>query len=183
MKKILQKILAGLAVLVVNLGLFTSQSVNAAEIPSGDFSSQVRLTDATGNEILAGTQLKYDTEYKFNVDISLDDTVEVKKGDTLIVEVPDAFVILKTDTFTIYDAQGNPAGTAQKDPNSNKIIFTFNDYFEGLNENKKFGFEFNAQVSRRATNNTEIAPTDSFPIPSVITPPAQGIYPGEKIAK
>lgn len=127
--------------------------------------------------------MKYDTEYKFKVDISLDDTVAVNNGDTLIVEVPDAFVILKTDAFTIYDAQGNPAGTAQKDPNSNKIIFTFNDFFEGLNENKQFGFEFNAQVSRRVTNNTEVAPTDSFPIPPVVTPPAQGIYPGEKIAK
>lgn len=127
--------------------------------------------------------MKYDTEYKFKVDISLDDTVAVNNGDTLIVEDPDAFVILKTDAFTIYDAQGNPAGTAQKDPNSNKIIFTFNDFFEGLNENKQFGFEFNAQVSRRVTNNTEVAPTDSFPIPPVVTPPAQGIYPGEKIAK
>lgn len=41
MKKLVQKIMAGLAILLVSMGLVSSQLANAAEIPSGDFSTQV----------------------------------------------------------------------------------------------------------------------------------------------
>ncbi|WP_174853142.1 Ig-like domain-containing protein [Streptococcus suis] len=122
MKKLVQKIMAGLAILLVSMGLVSSQLASAAE--HSDVVTAVTITDTAGNPI---TEVGQFQTFRINADFALPDG-QIKAGDTTVISLPDSIILSSGTAFEVKDSSGNVVANATVDSATKKVTLVYTDY-------------------------------------------------------
>ncbi|EHJ51974.1 collagen binding domain-containing protein [Streptococcus macacae] len=154
--KMKHKLFSLVSILTILFGAFLISSEGAKANQVTNFTNKATISKSDGTPLTPNAKVSYWEPLAISNSISIPDDVDIHSGDTMTIKLPEQLKFTTKLAFDVYHANGQLAGKAVTDPNTQSVTVTFTDIFEKLPLNKVLSLNFNVQMNH--TNSDQTGP-------------------------